>query len=65
MKELQDALLKEWAGVPIVLWLAGMLLLSMIILGVRRTRIHYKGRERDFILETDSTDKTEPKNEPR
>ena len=49
MDELSKALLTEWAGVPLVIWLALFALLGTIALRVRRFRFKFKDRDRQIL----------------
>jgi hypothetical protein len=55
MSEIQKILLTEWAGAPLVIWLAGIVLFVFIVgrVRVRDLRIKFKGRDREILLETD------------
>ena len=59
MIEVLEFLHAEWAGAPLVIWLAGtiifaFLLLTLALVLVRRIHLQWKGSKRQFLVETDN-----------
>jgi hypothetical protein len=52
-------LVSEWLGIPVLIWLGGVILftfflLALIILRVRRIHIQWKSKKRLLLIETNN-----------
>lgn len=54
MIETQEILLSTWLGVPIAIWIAGLILSVLLVLRVKRLRFNFKYRNRELTIETDN-----------
>jgi hypothetical protein len=51
MSDILKALAAEWAGAPLLIWLGGILVVSILALRFKKFRFHFKGREREIDVE--------------
>lgn len=54
MNELKEILLVTWMGVPLVIWILGIVVLGCLAFRARNFRFVYKGRDRMLTLETNN-----------
>jgi hypothetical protein len=54
MNDLNQVLLTEWIGTPLVIWLSGLLFLILAISRKRGFRFKFKTRRIEIIFESDA-----------
>ena len=51
MNDILKALVAEWAGAPLVIWLGGIAVVSILLFRFKKLRFRFKGREREIDVE--------------
>lgn len=54
MNEIQTILLSKWMGMPLILWVAVLVLITFVTFRVRNLRLKFKSRDRELTIETDN-----------
>ena len=52
MTDIENYLFTQWMGMPLFLWVGVLLLLFLVVVRAKSVRFKFKGRDREFLIET-------------